>query len=182
MEQLIAAIDAAVHDDLPVTDRVEAVAAVMRDTLVDRRLLSAGHRRSSSESYRTNIVHIAADGSFSVVALVWLPGQRTPIHTHRSWCVVGVYEGQELETTYRLSDRPEGAILESVAIRSYRQGDVTWLTSERDIHRVEHAGDVPAVSLHVYGIDYRRYPSSILDVLDLPVAESCRPRGELSIN
>ena len=54
------------------------------------------------ESYRQHILHVEKDGSFSVVALVWLPGQATPIHDHVSWCVVGVYRGQEHETVYDL--------------------------------------------------------------------------------
>ncbi|MFC5429813.1 hypothetical protein ACFPTO_13545 [Paraburkholderia denitrificans] len=40
-----------------------------------------------------NLIHEAPDKSLSLYALVWLPGQWTPVHGHGSWGVVGVIEG-----------------------------------------------------------------------------------------
>jgi len=34
--------------------------------------------------------HAEPDCSFSVTAMVWRPGQVTPIHDHVTWCVLGV--------------------------------------------------------------------------------------------
>ncbi len=63
--------------------------------------LAPEHRVPSQESYRQHLLHVSPCRRLSIVALVWLPGQRTPIHDHVSWCVVGVYEGRERETRYR---------------------------------------------------------------------------------
>ena len=52
------------------------------------------------------VLHVAPDGVFSVVAVVWQPGQTIPIHDHGSWCVVGVYEGEEEEISYPRGTRP----------------------------------------------------------------------------
>jgi predicted metal-dependent enzyme (double-stranded beta helix superfamily) len=42
-------------------------------------------------------------------------------------------------------------------------------TPPGDIHRVRNSGDVPAVSLHVYGADLSRLGSSVRRVYGLPV-------------
>jgi predicted metal-dependent enzyme (double-stranded beta helix superfamily) len=169
LAHLIEGIDRAVHRGGSSKERAESVVDVLRIALHHPRLLPAEHRRSSAESYRTNIVHTAADGSFSLVALVWLPGQQTPIHSHLSWCVVGVYEGEELETSYRRTGRLGDASVAAVGTQRFRRGDVSWLSGGSDIHRVENGGDGLAVSLHVYGLDYARHSTSIFERFDEPV-------------
>src|SRR5262249_47647979 len=47
------------------------------------------------DHYRQHILHAEEDGRFSIVALVWLPGQSTSVHDHVSWCVVGIHQGEE---------------------------------------------------------------------------------------
>ena len=98
----------------------------------------------------------------SVVALVWLPGQSTPIHDHVSWCVVGVYAGRERETRYRAVEVGGERWLEPVGEVDARPGHVEVIVpSVEDIHRVTAAGDGPTVSIHVYGADIERLGSSI---------------------
>jgi predicted metal-dependent enzyme (double-stranded beta helix superfamily) len=160
LRDLIEGIDGVVHDRRPLEGRLDAIALLLADAVTAPGLLPARCRASSPDGYRTNIVHIAGDGSFSVVALVWLPGQRTPIHSHRCWCVVAVHEGVELETLYELDD---DTALRPTDHRMYRVGDVSWVSAESDIHAVQNIGAARAISLHVYGTDYRRFASSILD-------------------
>jgi len=150
-------------DDITVTHpddgRATAVAAALVPYLGRRDLLAPAHRRSSSQHYRTNVVHVGAGGAYSVVALVWRPGQRTPIHSHRSWCVVGVHEGRELERTFH--DRRGRLVQHSQQVLD--AGTVTWLAAgEDDIHDVSNAASATTVSIHVYGLDYRITGSSIL--------------------
>lgn len=57
-------------------------------------LLTPEQREGDPDRYRQHVLHAEPDGSFSVVALVWLPGQETAIHDHVSWCVAGVHEGR----------------------------------------------------------------------------------------
>lgn len=66
-------------------------------------LLTAEQQEGDPEHYRQHILHAEPDGSFSVVALVWMPGQETCIHDHVSWCVAGVHQGEESERRYRLA-------------------------------------------------------------------------------
>src|SRR4051794_23007557 len=83
------------------------VADVLRAYLSRRELLTPEQCEPDPHHYRQCILYVDPNGDFSMVALVWLPGQATPIHDHVSWCVVGVYEGQELETRYEWSGEGE---------------------------------------------------------------------------
>src|SRR3954451_21867502 len=53
-------------------------------------LLTPEQYEGDPERYRQHLLHAESDGSFSIVGLVWLPGQCTPVHDHVSWCVTGV--------------------------------------------------------------------------------------------
>lgn len=164
LDELIDGIHAAVPEPA-------RVAEVLQGHVGNPALLSPGHRLTSPDTYRTNVVHVAPDGAFSLVALVWLPGQRTPIHSHRSWCVVGVHEGVEEERTFSLGDRHGEPALALEDVRRYGEGAVTWLSTDEEIHDVTNAGPSTAISLHVYGLDYRSSGSSILTTFDLPIVQ-----------
>lgn len=140
-------------------------------------LLPPRYERPDEEDYRQHVLHVEEDGSFSVVALVWLPGQETPIHDHVSWCVPGVYRGREEETRYRLvganregvAEGGDGGHLVEAGTEINDTGDVVALTPPGDIHKVRNPGPGKAVSLHVYGADIGRLGSSIRRTYDLPV-------------
>ena len=48
----------------------------------------------SPESYRQYLLYCDPLERFSVVSFVWQPGQRTPIHDHLTWGLVGVMRGE----------------------------------------------------------------------------------------
>lgn len=119
------------------------------------------------DDYRQHLLYAAADGGFSVVSLVWKPGQRTPIHDHVAWCVVGVYEGEETETRYRLYQEAQQRFLVESGTRSAQPGDTTALVPPAEnIHEVRNAGPELAISIHVYGADIRALGTSILQRFD----------------
>ncbi len=131
-------------------------------------LLTADQCEGDPDRYRQHILHAERDGSFSVVALVWMPGQQTSVHDHVSWCVTGVHQGTESERRYRLV--PDGATARLVATEDVvnRQGDVCGFAPPGDIHRVRNACSSVAISIHVYGADVSRLGSSVRRVYDLP--------------
>ncbi len=157
LAELLADLDDAVGS--PITTRPATVATALAGHLGRPGLLTPELRRSSADRYRTNVVHVDPNARFSLVALVWRPGQRTPIHSHASWCVVGVHEGCEQERSFRLVD---GRPVET-GRRTMVAGDVAALDAgDDDIHEVRNAGHSVIVSLYVYGLDYRATGSSIL--------------------
>ncbi|WP_051338731.1 cysteine dioxygenase family protein [Streptomyces flavidovirens] len=133
-------------------------------------LLTAGQRASDPEHYRQHLLHAEPDGSFSVVALVWLPGQRTPVHDHVAWCTTGVHAGAEHERRYRLVPSCDGTAARLVATRDVvnPRGTVCGFAPPGDIHLVWNAGTDVAISLHVYGADLSRLGTSVRRVYEVP--------------
>lgn len=134
-------------------------------------LLTDAQSQGDPERYRQHVLHAESDGSFSLVALVWLPGQRTSIHDHVSWCVTGVHQGEEHERRYRLlpaETTGEAARLVATEDVVNPEGSVCGFAPPGDIHRVWNGGDATAISIHLYGADISRLGSSVRRVYDLP--------------
>ncbi|MFJ5807039.1 cysteine dioxygenase family protein [Streptomyces sp. NBC_01426] len=133
-------------------------------------LLTPDQCEGHPDRYRQHILHAEPDGSFSVVALVWLPGQETSIHDHVSWCVAGVHQGAESERRYRLAPATgtDGARLVPTEEVVNDQGDVCGFAPPGDIHQVRNSCRTTAISLHVYGADVSRLGSSVRRVYTLP--------------
>jgi 3-mercaptopropionate dioxygenase len=145
-------------------DDPHAIAARLERLLSRDGWLAPEHQRSGRDSYRQHLLHVSRSGRLSIVALVWEPGQQTPIHDHVSWCVVGIYRGAERETHYRLTERDE---LVAVGTVEARAGHVEVLVPPAsNIHRVEAIGDSKTISIHVYGADIGQLGTSILRRFD----------------
>lgn len=148
------------------------VAELLKPYLGTPDFLSDEQIEPSEHDYCSNILHVESDGSFSIVALVWLPGQGTPIHDHVSWCVVGVHTGQEHETIYQVANGNSDAHLVVTGTTINPRGSVAALVPPGDIHHVANEGDALAVSIHVYGADIAMLGSSIRRRYDLEVRTS----------
>lgn len=173
LDALIADVRAAVGRGLPPDLTASLVGERLAPHLGAPDLLTAEQRESDPARYRQHLLHAEHDGSFSVVALVWLPGQGTSVHDHVAWCTTGVHEGQECERRYRLvpaDDTDRTARLVATADVISAQGDVCAFAPPGDIHRVRNAGPSTAMSLHIYGADISRLGTSVRRVYDLPGA------------
>ena len=139
-------------------DHVEIITPLMY------KLLSAGtdflkeeHFKSDPENYSRNAIYIDPNNTLSLFALVWLPGQWTPIHDHGTWGVVGIVEGGLEERNFiRTDDQPRTA-MENIQLSRggsviLTPGSVTSFVPNPDhIHITGNAGQKRAVSLHLYG-------------------------------
>ena len=163
--QLAAAVRHAVRSGGSWQETAGRVAAALRDRLPGPGLLSPGQLAGDPGGYQTHLVHAEPDGSFSVVVMVWLPGQRTPVHDHLTWCVTAVLQGTEYEEVFAL----RGDHLEVVARNASPAGTVSGFAPPGDIHQVTNVGETVAVSMHVYGTDITRVGSSVRRVYDLQV-------------
>ena len=136
------------------SDTARLVAEQLRQHLPSPDVLTAEQRLGSPDGYRSHTLHVEPDGSFSIVALVWRPGQVTRIHDHLTWCVFGVIQGVEHEelfdTDLNLMSRSDNHI-----------GDVSGFAPPGDIHRVHNTDGTTAISIHVYGTDVTRMGSSV---------------------
>lgn len=167
LEALVSRIREVVAERLSEQETADRVAALLAPALREPGLLQEHQCAGDSEYYTQHVLHVEPDGSFSVVALVWLPGQATPVHDHVSWCTVGVYQGQETETLYRVDGTGSSARLVMRDMGVNQQGSVTGIAPPGDIHAVSNSGGDRAISLHVYGADIGKLGSSIRRTYDL---------------
>jgi 3-mercaptopropionate dioxygenase len=165
LADLTADLDRAVRGHGSEEATADAVAHALAPYLGAEGLLTADQREGDTQRYRQHVLHVADDGAFSLVALVWLPGQATPIHDHVCWCVVGVHEGEEEEIRYAL-DQDRLVATERLVNPG---GEVSIALPPGDIHLVRNAGTDLAVSLHVYGADLRHTGTSIRRRYDQPI-------------
>ncbi len=169
LERLISEVRAVVKSECDCQKIGHTVAELLQPYLGFGDFLTAEQLEPDQTKYRQHILHVESDGSFSIVALVWLPGQKTPIHDHVSWCVVGVYRGEEHETVYEKAGSANGGYLRTVGHGFNPRGSVVALLPPGDIHHVANDGAELAVSLHIYGANIRMLGSSIRHRYDLEV-------------
>ncbi|MGD9617427.1 MAG: cysteine dioxygenase [Alphaproteobacteria bacterium] len=102
------------------------------------------------ESYRQYLLYCDPLERFSVVSFVWGPGQRTPVHDHTVWGLIGMLRGSEIARNY--AAEPCGRLMVS-GTEMLVPGEVSAVSPLiGDIHRVENAlRDRPSISIHVYG-------------------------------
>jgi predicted metal-dependent enzyme (double-stranded beta helix superfamily) len=150
---LVAGIRTAMERRAGWADTAQLVAEQLRRHLPTPGVLTAGQRLGSPDGYRGHTLHVEPDGSFSIVALVWRPGQITRIHDHVTWCAFGVIQGVEQE---ELFDADLNLVRRSVN----HVGDVSGFAPPGDIHRVHNTSQTTAISIHVYGTDVTRIDSS----------------------
>ncbi|MCB4822793.1 cysteine dioxygenase family protein [Roseicella aerolata] len=106
---------------------------------------------AAGPGYRQYLLHCDPAERFSVVSFVWGPGQRTPIHDHLVWGLVGQLRGEELSTEYVLG--PPGTPPRPGRRDRLRPGEVAKVSAATyDVHVVENAvPDAPSISIHCYG-------------------------------
>ena len=106
------------------------------------------------DNYRIHRLYVDPAGRFSVSAMVWGPGQGTPIHDHTVWGMVGVLEGKERCEEFSPLLEPGGPLVRG-HVHELAPGDIDLVSPTiGDIHRVSNAlDDGVSVSIHVYGGD-----------------------------
>jgi 3-mercaptopropionate dioxygenase len=100
--------------------------------------------------YRQYLLYCDPLERFSVVSFVWGPGQRTPVHDHTVWGLIGMLRGAEISRNYAF-DR-SGQLVPNGEERLL-PGMVTAVSPQiGDIHLVENAlSDRASISIHAYG-------------------------------
>lgn len=126
-------------------------AALLGDLVARDDWLPAEYAQPHPDHYQQYLLHCDSAERFSVVSFVWGPGQRTPIHDHTVWGLIGMLRGAEYGQRYVLDGQgrpiPDG---EEVRLDPGHVDAVSPSTG--DIHRVRNAwDDRVSISIHVYG-------------------------------
>ncbi|WP_431285376.1 cysteine dioxygenase [Humitalea sp. 24SJ18S-53] len=142
----------------PMDRRAEAVAEALAEHVSDPALLRGIDCPCRPDRYVRHLLAEDPAGGFAVVALVWRPGQMSPVHAHQTWCALGVHRGALTETFYTPAEPlplPSRSVLRL-------PGETSHGAARPDlIHRIANLGTCDAVSIHCYGVAFDRFGSDV---------------------
>lgn len=110
-------------------------------------------REPSPDGYARRLLHRNPELDYSVMVMVWNPGQGTPIHDHAGhWCVEGLAEGCIEITPYTPVSDPDAPVVQFAEGETVcaQPGDVGVLVPPNEYHRIRNVEDRKAVTIHVY--------------------------------
>ncbi|WP_031242389.1 cysteine dioxygenase [Advenella kashmirensis] len=112
--------------------------------------------------YRQYLLYGDPLDRFSLVSFVWGPGQKTPVHDHTVWGVIGMLRGAEVDQPFRLT---ESGLEPAGAAHTLQPGQTACVSPTiGDIHRVSNAfDDKVSISIHLYGGNIGRIERSVYD-------------------
>ncbi|MEK8051407.1 cysteine dioxygenase [Ideonella sp. DXS22W] len=101
--------------------------------------------------YQQYLLHCDPLERFSVVSFVWGPGQRTPIHDHTVWGLIGMLRGEEIAQPFGRD--AQGRWVPQGPATRLRPGQIEAVSPTLgDVHQVSNAfADRTSISIHVYG-------------------------------
>ncbi|MBV8529589.1 MAG: cysteine dioxygenase family protein [Candidatus Dormibacteraeota bacterium] len=147
---LAAAIAAACRGEEAPEQRARSAEGLLRSALRAGMWLPSSVLETDPSRYRSRTLHVDHESGITIRVLAWRRAQRTPIHDHVAWCVIGVYAGSERELRYSAVDVRGGTRLRVVADHKVRAGETAVLLPPDDIHEVSCLTE-NAVSIHIYG-------------------------------
>ncbi|MBE0624144.1 MAG: cysteine dioxygenase [Burkholderiales bacterium] len=97
------------------------------------------------------LLHCDPLGRCSVLSFVLAPGQKSPVHDHTVWCLIGILRGTARFDEYR--HEGAGVPMKLTGEHLGRAGDIEAVSPiVGDIHVMANASrDQAAVSIHVFG-------------------------------
>ena len=176
LDELVAAVEAALADPSSTTDRerAEAMAPAMARLVADEAPLPAWAEEPYEGGAVGNLLHADADGRFHVLVVVFPEGTSSGVHFHGCWGVIGYLRGGDEETRYVECD---GVPVEADR-RAWQEGDIAYLLPDEGEgwHRVRNPGPGVGVSVHVLCRTPAMHPHRYWDrdggrILDFPFVE-----------
>jgi predicted metal-dependent enzyme (double-stranded beta helix superfamily) len=145
----------------PLTTRHRAAAEAIRPFLGDRNLLAGRDCPCNPQRYCRHLLHNNPTAGYAVIAIVWTPGQMSPVHAHRTWCAFGVHCGWLAETIFSRN----GETVLPNACTSRTPGTTGHASADPDaIHRLANLGTEDAISIHVYGVAFDDFGTGVNEV------------------
>jgi predicted metal-dependent enzyme (double-stranded beta helix superfamily) len=150
----------------PAEAMAERTVSALRRVVSVPDLLAPELRAARADCYARRTIWSDPAGRFTVLSLVWSPGQFSPPHAHDAWCAYAVLENTLTETLYELDTsrhraRPAGIFLREPGYACFAGPGL------EQIHRLGNAGDVPAISIHVYGVEGSRVGTHVNRLMDV---------------
>lgn len=116
--------------------------------------------------YTRYLLHDNAEADYAMVAIVWAPGQMSPVHAHRTWCAFGIHQGWLAETYFDAGDlAPDCAVPMPTNCHAHAVGSTGCAPVGRAaIHRLANLGVETAISIHVYGASFDNFGTAVNEV------------------
>lgn len=100
----------------------------------------------SDEHYARNLIHKCEE--YELIALTWLPGQKTAVHDHGdSHCWTFLLSGQLSFQNYA---EKKGKLLTVGDAKKVSAGEFDYVTASNVWHSIANESTKPAVSIHLY--------------------------------
>lgn len=162
LRRFVGGTSRALDRGLPEIELIAEVKELMRALVAEDTWLPEEFAAPSGPSYSQYLLFCDACERFSVVSFVWGPRQKTPIHNHTVWGVIGQLRGRELSQSY-VADT--GRLRALGPPEFLERGQVVSVSpQEIDVHRVENPSDTDtAISIHVYGANIGRVARQVFD-------------------
>jgi len=150
LQPVIHAIEQGLAQQLDEKDLIQTFLPQFKKILQNSAWLDAEFKQPHPQFYQQYLLYLDPEERFSIVSFVWGPGQKTPIHNHEVWGVIGVLEGAEVSTGFK---RDNAGLYEILPKNHLAVGDSDWFSpASGDIHAVENAfDDQVSISIHIYG-------------------------------
>jgi len=125
--------------------------------------LPAEFAKPHPQYYQQYLLHADPQDRYSVVSFVWGPGQKTPIHNHTVWALIGMMRGSERAEGFAVPE--DGKAMQLLGTEVLSPGDVDMVSPRLgDIHRVSNMfDDRVSISIHVYGGNIGRISRHVFD-------------------
>ena len=152
LQRFVDTVSALVDRNAPESEVLPAARAAMRALVAQDDWLPEFATRPHPQYYQQYLLYRDPVARFSVVSFVWGPGQKTPVHDHTVWGVIGMLRGAETATPFAAT---AGKITQSGAVVRLEPGDVEAVSPTiGDVHQVANAyDDRVSISIHCYGAD-----------------------------
>jgi 3-mercaptopropionate dioxygenase len=141
---------------------LDAAEPLLAELITSEAWLPEAFALPSDKTYQQYLLYRDPKARFSVVSFVWGPGQKTPIHDHTVWGLIGVMRGAERCHHY---GRGADGIWQDQGVHILGKGEVDRVSpSIGDVHRVSNAlADEVTISIHVYGADIGKVKRHIFE-------------------
>ena len=156
--------------DGPVDAMGQRIAHALRVATAMPDVLTAELRAPRAGCYARHAIASDPAGRFTLLSIVWAPGQFSLPHAHDAWCAYAVAENALTETLYDFDARSGKAIAGNTTQREPGYACFAPAGLEQ-IHRLGNASGVGAISLHAYGVEGSRVGTHVNRLMDVAERE-----------
>ena len=148
----------------------DRIAHALRVAAATPDLLTEDLRVPRSGCYARHTIAADPAGRFTLLSIVWGPGQFSPPHAHDTWCAYAVAENTLTETLYEFDAQSGKAVAAGTTEREPGYACFAPAGLEQ-IHRLGNATGVGAISIHAYGVEGSRVGTHVNRLMDVAERE-----------